>query len=145
MTDREKKAEQGADSDDTMPIDEGTSAIEWVTAAVGAVLFIAMIGYMVYVGLRDVQGSPKIELTTSDPVQRDDNFHVGFVATNSGEVTATGLVVRAVLTDGDRDVESQEVTIDYLPTQSSRRGGFFFKQDPTRYKLAVTATAYMEP
>ena len=145
MTDKDKTAEQGGDSDDTTPIDEGTSAVEWATAAVGAVLFVAMIGYMVYVGLREVEGSPKIELMTSDPVRHDDNFHIGFVATNSGEVTATGLIVRAVLTDGDRDVESREITIDYLPTQSSRRGGFFFKQDPTRYKLAVAATAYMEP
>ena len=145
MTDKDKKAEQDADSNDATPVDEGTSAIEWVTAAVGAVLFVAMIGYMAYVGLREVQGSPRIELTTSAPVQQDDTFHVGFVATNSGEVTATGLVVRAVLTDGDKDVESREVTIDYLPTQSSRKGGFFFEQDPGRYKLAVTATAYMEP
>lgn len=142
MTDRGKDS---SDSDDDKPVDQGTSTIEWLAAAIGAILFIVMIGYMTYIGFGAVDGSPKIELTTEAPVRQANVFHVGFVANNSGEATATNLVVRAVLTESDTEVESREVTIDYLPMQSARSGGFFFEHDPAKYKLMVTATAYLDP
>lgn len=145
MTDRGKRPKDAAESDDDTTVEEGTSIIEWLAAAAAAVLFVAMIGYMAFIGLREIDGSPKIGITTLPPVQQGNVFHVGFIAMNSGDATATNLGIRAVLMEGDRNVESQEVTIDYLPMRSNRGGGFFFEHDPAKYRLTVTATTYLDP
>jgi len=131
--------------DDDAPVDKGTSAVEWIAAACGAVLFLAMIGYMTYAGLHEVEGAPRVEFATTPPVAQGDRFLVGFTAINSGEATATSLTVRATITEGDEEIETQEVTIDYLPLQSSRTGGFFFTRDPSKYRLTIVATSYLDP
>lgn len=145
MSSSNEKTASASDPENDTPVDQGTSAVEWVAAMVGAVLFAAMIGYMAYIGLNQVEGTPSIEVRTTPPVRQGDVFHVGFTAINSGGATATGLIVRATLMQGEQQVESRDVTVDYLPTQSNRSGGFFFEHDPAEYKLAVTATAYLDP
>lgn len=136
-----RSAEKGED----MPVDKGTSTVEWIAAACGAALFLAMIGYMTYAGIHEVDGAPSIELATVPPIAQGDRFLVGFTATNVGQATATSLTVRATLDEGEREVESQDVTIDYLPMRSSRAGGFFFTRDPKNYRLTVIATSYLDP
>jgi uncharacterized protein (TIGR02588 family) len=143
MTGRMESPDSG--QDDEGPLEKGTSTIEWIAAACGGAVFIAMIGYMTYAGFKEVQGSPKVELRAGQPVRQGNRFLLGFTATNVGEATATSLTVRATLTDEDKEIESQEATIDYLPMQSSRAGGFFFEHDPADYKLTIGATSYLDP
>lgn len=143
MTDAQESTDE--DQDEDVPLEKGTSAIEWLAAACGAVVFAAMIGYMTYAGIKEVEGSPEIELVTTDAVRKGEQYLLGFTATNVGQATATSLTVRATLADGEKEVESQEATIDYLPTQSSRSGGFFFSRDPAGLKLTLAATSYLDP
>ena len=138
MTD-DKKPDQ---SDRTQ---EGTSTLEWVAAAVGAVLFVAMIGYMAYIGLKAPDGTPRIEVSSSPPVHEDGIYVVEFHATNVGTSTASAVVIRATLSRGGQEVETAEVTIDYLPTQSERSGGFFFRNDPAAHELELAAIGYVDP
>lgn len=123
----------------------GTSLIEWIAAGLGAAILCSMLGYMAYEGLGEVEGFPKVEFTTAAPERHGRSFLLRFDATNSGEVTATSLIVRATLTDGEKEVEARELTIDYLPKQSRRSGGFFFLRDPSSYKVTISATAYLDP
>lgn len=139
------KATRSADREKDAPVDKGTSKVEWIAAACGAALFLAMIGYMAYAGFHEVDGAPRIELATLPPVEQGDRFLVGFTATNLGEATATSLTVRARLTEDGKEIESQEATIDYLPMRSSRAGGFFFGEDPRKYRLTLVATSYLDP
>jgi uncharacterized protein (TIGR02588 family) len=104
-----------------------------------------MISYMVHVGFGEVDGLPRVELATEAPIRQGPSFHVRFVANNTGDATATNLVVRGVLLENGTEVESREVTIDYLPMKSSRGGGFIFAHDPARYRLTVTAASYLDP
>lgn len=139
------KDRDNADEDNDAPVDKGTSAIEWIAAACGAILLAAMIGYMTYAGLHEVEGTPRVEFTTLPTVAQGDQFILGFTATNVGQATATSLTVRATLALGDQDVESQEVTIDYLPINSSRKGGFVFTSNPAGHRISIVATSYLDP
>jgi len=124
---------------------QGTSEIEWLAAGVGAALFAAMIGYMIVVGLKEAEGVPSVRISTEAPVRHGDTFLVRFDARNEGNQTASGLVVRATLFQGETEIETSEVTIDYLPTDSTRSGGFFFKHDPQAYSLELAPVGYLDP
>lgn len=124
---------------------EGTSALEWAAAAVGAILFVTMIGYMAFVGAAEGNGAPAIEFSSSTAVLSSDRHLVRFQATNIGDRTVAGLVVKATLSDGQGEVESAEVTIDYLPTGSSRTGGVFFSRDPRGLELEFAPVSYVDP
>lgn len=145
MTGESKDKTDDPASDDTAPLEQATSVIEWVAAAFGAMVFVAMIGYMAFIGLNEVEGAPRIEFTATAPVRQGSVFLIGFTATNTGETTATGLAIRATLTDGEKEVESHEATIDYLPAQSTRGGGFYFEHDPAGLRFTIAATSYLDP
>jgi uncharacterized protein (TIGR02588 family) len=124
---------------------EGTSLVEWLAAGVGAALFAAMIGYMIVVGLKETEGVPSVRISAETPVRQGDTFLVSFDARNEGNQTASGLVVRATLSQGETEIETSEVTIDYLPTGSTRSGGFFFRHDPQAYSLKLAPAGYVDP
>lgn len=133
------------DADGEGPVEQGTSVVEWVAAAVGAVLFVAMIGYLVQLGFQDIEGVPQIELSAQPAIRQGSSHLVGFKATNVGKATALNLVVAATLYDGEEEIEHKEATIDYLPMQSSRSGGFIFAHDPADYRLRIAASSYLDP
>jgi uncharacterized protein (TIGR02588 family) len=124
---------------------QGTSAIEWLAAGIGGLVFTAMIAYMVVAGLDATDGVPSIEIVSATPVRQGRTFIVRFEARNVGNQTASGLVVKATLTRGETEIETSEATIDYLPTGSARSGGFFFKHDPKDYVLEVMPASYADP
>ena len=124
---------------------QGTSVVEWLAAGVGALLFAAMIGYMIALGLSETEGVPTIRISAETPRRQGDMFIVRFEARNEGSQTAAGLVVKGTLTKGETEIETSEVTIDYLPTGSTRSGGFFFKHDPKAYALDLSPTGYVDP
>jgi uncharacterized protein (TIGR02588 family) len=124
---------------------QGTSVLEWCVAAVGGLLFIAMIGYMAIEGVQTGDGPPQIEIIATRPVHKGDVFIIGFEARNVGDQTAAGVVVRATLSQGGQNVEMSEVTVDYMPSGSMRSGGFFFVHDPSDYELQIRSVGYVEP
>lgn len=135
---------ENGDAPDT-PLEEATSIIEWATAAIGAVIFVGMVVYLAVAAVTEMDGAPKIAFSTTAPIRQDGGFLVAFKATNTGLATATSLVVAARLMEGETEIEHREVTIDYLPVQSSRGGGLFFRRDPGRYRLEIEAQSYLDP
>jgi uncharacterized protein (TIGR02588 family) len=124
---------------------QGTSAIEWLAAGIGGLMFSVMIAYMVIAGLDETDGVPSIEIEAAAPVRQGRVFIVRFDARNVGSQTASGLVVKATLSRGETEIETAEATIDYLPTGSTRSGGFFFQHDPKDYVLDVIPVSYADP
>ena len=138
-------------SDDNKPKDDthtaqGTSVVEWLAAAAGACVFIAMIGYMLFMSLSgEMDGAPVIKLSSSAVTRQNDIYLVTFQAENTGKQTASSLVVKATLFSGDNAVETSEATIDYLPSKSIGSGGFFFRHDPNTHRLELTPVSYLDP
>nr|WP_211114426.1 TIGR02588 family protein [Azospirillum rugosum] len=118
---------------------------ERLVAALGVVLIVAMIGSMVYFALTHERSVPAITIETEPPRPAGQSHVVRFRAVNGTGTTAAALHIRGELRQGDTVVETSEATLDYLPGDSERFGGLFFRHDPARYELRVFPVGYNEP
>ncbi len=64
---------------------------------------------------------------------------------NGGDVAAAGLEVEGTLERDGETVETATTTFDYLPSQSRRRGGLYFTEDPKTATLKVAPKSYVMP
>lgn len=142
---KESKDKEDRGNGGGAPLEESTSPIEWITAAIGAAILLAMISYLAVSGYSQVEGAPQVAVSATAPIRQASGYLVAFKATNTGQATATSLIISARLMDGEREIEQRAVTIDYLPMQSSRGGGLFFSQDPARFRLTIEAQSYLDP
>lgn len=122
-----------------------TSLLEWSFAAIGGLILVGMIGFMVVQAVGRNEGPAEVELTAGTVESTSKGYVLTFTARNVGSTTAAALKVKALLLDGDRVVEERETTIDYLPAQSERGGGFFFTNDPLRHRTELTSDGYADP
>lgn len=122
-----------------------TPLLEWVVGGLGALLFAGILGAVLWHGLTDRGAPPAIvvEVTGIEPVT--GGHVVRFEARNTGDITAAQVRIAAVLSNGQSEPEEHEATIDFLPPQSVRRGGFFFEQDPRNGALNIRADGYNDP
>lgn len=118
---------------------------EWVVAALGLLVVLCTLGLLTY---EVIAGDTSVP----DPLIRVTGVHKvrgGYLAQveafNRGGDTAAGLTVGGTLKQNGRDIETSEVTLDYLPGQSLREAGLFFSEDPRRYRLELRALGYQEP
>ncbi|MBP2232699.1 uncharacterized protein (TIGR02588 family) [Azospirillum agricola] len=118
---------------------------ERVVAALGVVVTVAMIGFMVSVALTPERGNPAVTIETEPPRPAGESHLVRFRATNAAGATAAALHVRGELRQAGVVVETSEATLDFLPGNSERSGGLFFRNDPARYELRVFPVGYNEP
>ncbi|SMH39351.1 hypothetical protein [Azospirillum agricola] len=118
---------------------------EQLVAALGVVITVAMIGFMVSVALTPERGNPTITIQTEPPKPAGESHVVRFRAMNAAGATAAALHIRGELRQGGAVVEASEATLDFLPGNSERSGGLFFRNDPARYELRVFPVGYNEP
>ncbi len=77
------------------------------------------------------------------PLQR--GFHVAISAHNMGTATLADLHVSARVLSGEQELERADLTIDYLPGRSMRKGGLYLDNDPRAHRLEVRAEGYQAP
>lgn len=87
---------------------------------------------------------PWITVQVDSIIRRDDRYLIRIRVRNQGGSTAGSVVVEGMVGTGG-GVETSEVTFDYVPAQSERRGGLFFRQDPRARRLVLRPLAYTEP
>ncbi|HEV7310338.1 TIGR02588 family protein [Ensifer sp.] len=118
--------------------------VEWLTGSVSALVIVALIGWITFEALTQSTAPPDLAVTVISIEKRAGGYLVMFDAENTADRTAAGVVVRGEIMDGDAVVETVETTLDYVPMQSSARGGLIFRNDPEgRSRLA--ATGFSEP
>lgn len=122
-----------------------TSLWEWVVAAIGLLLVVGSIGFMVYEGIWGDHSPPAVRIQLDSIAATENGYLVRFRATNSGGSTAEGLTIEGQLSKDDQNVETTETTLDYLPSHSVRKGGLFFTRDPRQFELSIRALGYEEP
>lgn len=127
------------------PETRGTSRLEWVLAAFGALLVLGAVGHLLYEALAEPATPPdvRVEVVGVRPV--GGGYLAEFRAENRGRSTAARLSVEGTLRQGATTVETASATLDYLPAEGSRRGGLFFSRDPRAYALDVRAVGYERP
>jgi uncharacterized protein (TIGR02588 family) len=137
-------ADKNSDNSDEQ-LTKNTPVLEWIVAAIGLILVVGTIGFMLYEGLTSKNTPPDFttEIEKIDAV--NSGFIVKFKLSNNGEQTASGVNVEGELKNGGESVETSGVTFDYAPSKSETKGGLFFKNDPKQFQLEIRAKGYAEP
>jgi uncharacterized protein (TIGR02588 family) len=121
-----------------------TASLEWIAAAISALLVIAALIVLVRGGLRGDSGPPRVTVEVDSIVRAGIGYSVEFRAHNAGETTAADLTVEGTVKGGEGE-EKSEVTIDYLSADGTQSGGLFFTRDPRAGKLEIRPTGYRRP
>lgn len=140
-----KSSGEGGERDEGGKRKSETSPWEWGVAGVSVLLVLGAVGFMLYEGITVPDSPPHITLQVDTVVEGERGYVVEFRAHNQGHSTAAGLTVEGVLKSDTGTVETSEATISYVPSQSSRRGGLFFSEDPRRYTLDLRPKGYDRP
>jgi len=118
---------------------------EWIIAAVGLVLVVSTIGFLLLQALRDNAAPPHITVVPESVDRTRNAYLVTIRIMNRGEATAASSKVEGELSNGAASVETSAVTIDYVPLRSQRRAGLYFQNDPRRFKLRLRPKGYRHP
>lgn len=121
-----------------------TSAWQWGVAALGFLLVCATLGLLLYEAFAGDRSPPDIVVEAVRITPRATGYLVEFRAENHGGSTASAVTVDAVL-DGGGSAEQSHVTLDFVPSHSSRGGGLMFRSDPRAARLTLRATGYQRP
>lgn len=122
-----------------------TPWLEWVVGGFGALVFVVMVGALVSNGARTPDAPPSIETRIERTARVDNGYAVQIVAINQGDITAAQVKLGATLMLPSGETEEREITFDFLPPHSARRGGFLFTQDPRSGALTIEADGYIDP
>jgi uncharacterized protein (TIGR02588 family) len=123
----------------------GASPWEWITAAIGLVLLVGAIGYLVYVAVATPPGPPALTFEQGPVMRSGDGYVVDIVVRNEGAATAAAVEIEGTLRRDGAVVETSTATLDYLPRFSDRNFGLFFSSDPSDGQLELRALGYSEP
>ena len=118
------------------------SVWEWVAAAVAAATVLSVIVTLLIAGRRE-RTPPLLSVRVEAIEPAGAYFRVRFAVRNDGGSTAAEVVVRGEVQAAR--AESGEVTFDYVPDGSERRGALLFTTDPRNARVAVRALGYREP
>lgn len=118
---------------------------EGIAAAVSTVLVLAVVSYLLYDAVARPQTPPAVTVQADTVLKAGGQWLVEFSARNQGHATAAGVTVEGALLEGGRAVETSAVVLDYVPGESVRRGGLFFRADPRAYRLELRAHGYQQP
>ena len=120
------------------------SILEWIVAAIGLLLVLAVVAYLVMQSTREHDGSPMITVRQDSVIALGDGGHlVHFTAENRARTTAAAVAIVGELGDGP-DAEARRATLDFLPGRSSKRGAMAFRRDP-RGGVRLRVEGFQEP
>ena len=119
--------------------------LEWSVFAVGLVLVLGTIGYLIYDAVTLGTTPPSLEVKLGKPQQRQTQFLVPVSVTNHGDETAEGVLVEVALESGGKETERAEFEIAFLPRQSTREGWVTFDKDPRAARLKARVLGYEKP
>lgn len=119
---------------------------EWFIAVVGAAVTLATIGFLVYEGITDPPGgAPDLTVEADSLTAQGSKWVVRIQARNAGSETAASVRIVGELRSDSGVVETSEMTLDYVPEESSRTGALVFTHDPSGLDLEVRPTGYERP
>lgn len=117
---------------------------EKLVGILGLILLCAGFFYLSWVKITAGESPPEILFRVNNVVPLDSSFLVNVTVRNRGFQTVTALQVQGVLQVGDEE-ERNKLAIDYLPANSTRDIGFFFKSDPREGALEFKALGFQAP
>lgn len=121
------------------------SAAEWAVGVLGALLLIAVLGFLAYQSVAVRDGPPDLRSPVIQIDDRGASYVVIVRVHNSGGHTAEGVQISGELTRDGTTVEQASATARYVPPQSHREVELIFQTDPDTAALNVKAAGYALP
>lgn len=120
--------------------------LEWISAGVGLLLTLAVLGALTWEGLAGSNGTPPaVEATISRITPVRAGYVVEIELRNRSSATAAAVEIEGELTRSDGTTATSTATVDYVPGESTRNAGLFFEDDPRRHRVEVRALGFAEP
>lgn len=111
---------------------------EWVVAALGLSLTLALLGFLLRSALNGPRRPPDISVAVDSVVHQSSGWLAFVTAANAGDATAADVTLEGAIDGGS---QRSSVVLDYLPPRSSRSAVLLFSSDPTG-RLSVRATGF---
>lgn len=126
--------------------DSGAPVLEWIAAGIGLVLTLAMLGFIGWQAWKsEGEEVPGIEIHVQRIVPAAGGWVVEIAAQNVSAATAAAVQIEGELIKDGRVLATSQVTLDYVPGNSERRGGLLFREDPRAHDLEMRALGYAKP
>lgn len=144
--DEQSNEENETDKDQAnKSLSERTSVLEWIVAAIGLILVTFSVGYISYQSIIKESKPPELNVKVSSVNKQLNGYLVEFKVKNEGDETASNVVIEGQIRNGDEEVEKKTTTIDYIASGSEKKAGFFYTENPQKYKLEIKALGYEKP
>lgn len=119
--------------------------LEWTVFAIGLVLVLATLGYLVRESIVGDGGPPEVVARLGGPRPSEGGYLVPVEVANLGRTTAEDVLVPIFLEMPDGAREEAELNIAFLPRDSKRNGWVSFRHDPRGGTLSLGAIAFEVP
>lgn len=120
--------------------------LEWAVFGFGLAVILLMVAYLAYDAATIGDEPPIVEVQLGDVDARGDMYVMQVTIRNLGDRTAESVAVEVSLLQGDEEPETAELSIDFLPRQSTRTGWVTFTTDPaTADEIEAHILGYQEP
>lgn len=123
----------------------GGPVLERLVGALGGVLVVALLVFLIYQAVAVSDGGPDLSATVSGIEHVGGQYVTHVRVENQGGETASGVNLAGTLSVDGTTVEQATTTISYVPLKSSRRAVLVFARDPREAKLSVRAAGYELP
>ena len=119
--------------------------LEWTVFAIGLVLVLATLGYLVRESIVGDGGPPEVVARLGEPRPSASGYLVPVEVANNGQTTAEDVLVPIFLEMPGGKREEAELSIAFLPRDSKRNGWVSFRSDPRGATLSLGAIAFEVP
>jgi uncharacterized protein (TIGR02588 family) len=119
--------------------------LEWAVFAVGMILVLATLGFLVRESLVASGGTAEVVVRLGSPKPSAGGFMVPVEVENAGQGTAEDVKVTVVLETSGAEPEEAELDIAFLPRDSRRNGWVTFRNDPGRGSLRLGPITFEDP
>ena len=119
--------------------------IEWLTGILSAVLIAAMLGWVGWEAFTRPATPPDLSVTVLTTARTSGGYRAAFDIHNTATTTAAAVTVVGRLMEGERAIEENQVTFDYVAAESKSTGAILFSNDPAGRRLDIRPTGYTDP
>lgn len=124
---------------------EKTPLLEWIVAAIGLVIVVGSVGFLLFSALTRTDQPPILIVKEESVTNTEGGFLVKFSLENKSQNNAGAVMVEGKLLEGEKEIETSSASVSYAPSNSKREGGMIFTKNPESYKLELRAIGYEKP
>jgi uncharacterized protein (TIGR02588 family) len=119
--------------------------IEWIVSTTGTLLFLFTLMFVLVNAITNSKTPADIKVKLLSVHENGDDFLLNVEVENKGNASVEGLEIEALLTNAGTEIEKGVTTFDYVPGNSKRKGGIFFKNNPQDFTLTLRPLGFEEP